>query len=134
MIIINKNQANNIALTLNENSEIYASGGTPYWLFCLENGASNETKYFVPQYISANTRVNLLTISESYTDILTGGTVNLRPGYYSYKIYEQTTQYNIDLTGTTGNIVEYGKVLVPLTPNEVRVYTGNSTNNIIYYN
>lgn len=135
MILIQKNTTNRISLTLNERSSIYATGGTPYYLFEFTNSQSNQTTYFNPQFISATTRANVFDISESDTENLTGGTVSLKTGYYEYRIFEQTDKYNLSLSATTGQCIEFGKVLVRLIPTTNITYTaGTISSNIIYYN
>lgn len=104
MIVLNKNTTNRLALTLNELSTIYSTGGTPYYLFEFENSQTKLKTYFNPILISASTRSNVFEIIESNTPNLTGGTVNLTEGYYEYKIYEQSIQYNLSLNGASALI------------------------------
>lgn len=133
MIYLNKNSTNRLALTLNELSEIYKSGGTPYYLFQFENSQTKDLTYFNPISISANSRANIFEIIDGNTPNYSGGTVDLITGFYEYRIYEQSTQYNLQLSGTT-SIVEYGKAFVQFGSATNFSYTANTSNNIIYYN
>lgn len=133
MIFLNTNSTNRLALTLNELSSIYQSGGTPYYLFEFKNSQTNNVKYFNPIYISSAFRADVFEIIENSIENLSAGTINLAKGYYEYKIYEQETQYNLSLTGIT-SCVECGKALVDFDPYQPITYTGNTQSNTVYYN
>jgi len=114
MIFIQKNQNNQCVLSLQEKSTIAMTGGSPYFLFRFTNDLDNGNteKIFLPYYISSNTRYDYIQINENVTESLTGGTVSLsKEGFWTYEVYEQTSQYNLSLTGCT-SCVEIGKVLV----------------------
>lgn len=134
MIRIQKNSTNRVVLTLNEKATLYnpLTGGTVYFLFEFINDQTKQSLLFNPVYISASTLYNSFNIIESGSNVLTGGTINIQPGYYSYSIYEQSTQYNLNISNTI-SVVEKGKVLciLPLASNFQ--YTANTNNNIVYY-
>lgn len=135
MIYLIQDSINAVALTLNEKSEIYASGGTPYFLFQITNDTTNEVKYLIPNYVSANTRINLFTIEENITEDLSNGVISLQNGYYKYSIYEQTTSGNTNVNNTTGEIIETGKLFVEFDERVLYKFnSGGTWNNNIYYN
>lgn len=119
MIFIQKNSSNDVYLTLRESSSVASnSTGVTYYLFNFKSVQTQQDLYFCPVPISSVTRYDSFRIIESgLTAVsLTGGTINLAPNYFfDYYIYEQSSlanQYNLYLTGTTGTIIEQGKVLV----------------------
>jgi hypothetical protein len=114
MIFIQQDQLNHFALTLMEKSTIAQTGGTPFYLFRftydLNNGLTD--KKVIPYYISSNTRYDYIQIEEDAIENLTGGTVSLpHEGWYTYEVYEQTSQYNLQLSATT-SLVEHGKAWI----------------------
>lgn len=110
MILINKNSINNIVVTTTEKVTLV----NPYYLFSFESNADKSTTNFIcVDSSSATTRYNLFSIIETgSTSInLTASTVNLIEGWYNYTIYEQTSDTNLYISGTT-NSVESGLALV----------------------
>lgn len=142
MLFLKKNTINEVYLTLREKSSIvYAPlTATTSYLFSFVNYQTKAVLNFIPVQLSSTTRYDLFQITETGNTYvsLTGGTVNLAPNYfYTYTIYENqtATPYNLDISLTTGNIIEQGKVLVSGNTSEVlyTVYSGNSnTTNIVY--
>lgn len=118
MIFITKNSTNDVYLTLREKSSIALSSTTAvtYYLFNFRNDQTQQDLYFIPVAITSTTRYDWFRITEtgSTSVNLTGGTVSLNPNYFfSYFVYENLTNpYNLYLTGTTGVLIESGKVLV----------------------
>lgn len=113
MIYINKNETNKVVLTLAENSTL----DSPFYLFKFVNeyNSSPEPIYFTTSDTSIHTnRYNLFEVVENATGSTSGGTsvaLNLIPGQYNYTIYESTAS-TLSVSATTGNIVEYGRMIV----------------------
>jgi hypothetical protein len=122
MIYLNKNTSNEIILTLKER----ASLNSPVFLFNVISQSKTETNFISPT-ISSNTRYDRLRIIEtgSTSQNLTAGTVNLDSGYFTYNVYEQTSTTNLNLTGTTGVLLETG--LLYVNGNDEITYTNNTT-------
>lgn len=118
MLLIERNKTNDLFLTLRESSSIASSGtsATTYYLFQFQNDLTREDVFFCPRIISSTTNYDWFQITEtgSTSVNLTGGTIHLAPSYYwHYWVYEQSSdRYNLNITGTTGVIIEQGKVLV----------------------
>lgn len=110
MILINKGEANNIILTLNEKRTI----DNPYYIFKFVNDDTNVSKVFYSADLSDNTdRYNQFTITEGTPENLLTGTVSLPVGFYHYTVYEsETITLNLNLVG---EVVELGKVKVQET-------------------
>lgn len=98
-------------------------GGTAYWYPTLrENaiipiptylwqltGASNNPIYFIAQELSSQlNRYNKFLITETASPNPLLGEVELQPGDYDYKVFEQSSTTNLDPTGL--NEVESGVV------------------------
>jgi len=139
MINLAQNTENDVVLNLTSNSSLFIFNNIlPYFLFEFTSEASNQVIYFVSENIadlSARTRYDEFIITESgstYTN-LTGGTINLNPGYvWLYNVYEQTTRDNLDPANTSG-IVSTGRVFY--TPNTTNGYISfSATTNNIYFN
>jgi hypothetical protein len=62
-------------------------------------------------------RFDIIESGSTYVN-LTGGTINLIPGSYTYNVYESTTP-TLDISGTTGVVLSTGKVIVNGTDNEI---------------
>lgn len=137
MILLTANTTSTFCLTLSEKSQIYSTGGTPYFLFQFINDQSLNSKYFIPIYKSWNYQNNTFQLNLNTNENLTGSTLNLQPGYYSYKVYEQTQQYNLDPSLTYSDaIIESGKALVILqsATTSYSYNTTATTQNFVYYN
>ena len=111
MLIINKNQATNIICTLSE-KEV---SGT-YWLFVFESRTTNDVVNWIvaksADLSSYTTRYNKFSVPAS---VFQGRTI----GMYGYKVYEQSSATNTDVTGL--NMVEEGfvKLIGSVTSNEI---------------
>lgn len=116
MIFITKNSVNSVYLTLREKSSIALSSTTAvtYYLFNFRSDQTQADLFFVPSAITSTTRYDQFQITESNITNYTAGTITLNPSYFfSYYIYEQSSDpYNLYLSGTTGILIESGKVLV----------------------
>lgn len=131
MIKLEKNYLNEIALTLNEKSTIENG----FFLFEFISDDTNESKIFTAFDLSTNkARFNkfAITTTESTEDLL-NGLINLKTqGYYTYKIYSQTTATNLLISNTT-EIVEIGKIhFGAFGTHNLTAYTDNSTTQSVY--
>lgn len=129
MIKINKNSANTVVLTLTEKCTL----SNPFFLFEFTNDQSKVSYTFVALDNSLYLqRYNRFVITEKTNPVLTNSEVNLPlPGFYSYKIYEQTSSTNLNVANATG-IVEEGKVKVIGTNSTWTAYDGQTKTNVIY--
>jgi hypothetical protein len=110
MININKNSQNVVVLTLTEKTTLT----NPNYLFSFENGNTREVTNFISTDLSQfKSRYNEFLISETGTTFvnLTASTINIKPGMYSYTIYQQTSPTNLNVSAAT-SVVEVGKVIV----------------------
>jgi hypothetical protein len=110
MININKNSQNVVVLTLTEKTTLT----NPYYLFSFINGNTREVTNFISTDLSTyKSRYNEFLITETGTTFvnLTGGTINLKTGMYSYTIHQQTSPTNLIVSAAT-SVVEVGKVIV----------------------
>ncbi len=126
MIYTQYNSINNIVVTGRENSLIYITGGTPYYVLELFNQMTNETKVVVTPILSSNSRYDLIQLTitgNSTSQNLTAGTIYLPyNNYFNYKLYEKSI---ISTTiNSTDTLLEQGLMFL----------SGDSLNNIISYN
>lgn len=133
MIFLNRDQVNDVVLTLTEKVTITAS--TPYFLFSFTSDDTNVSKLFTAPDVSINTtRYNEFNITVTGgTESLTGGTIDISDnGYWKYIVYEMTGQTNLDISGTT-SIVENGKMyLSGSTVPVMSGYTEQSNTKYVY--
>jgi hypothetical protein len=131
MIQINKASINTVVLTLTEKVTL----PSPKFLFEFKNDQTNELIYFIAADVSSYTdRYNKFLIEETATENLLIGKVELSlTGFYSYRVFEQTSTTNLDpaLSDNTTPL-EYGKVLVIGTSATEYEHTYNPT--IVVYN
>lgn len=120
MIYIQQAITGSSVFTLTEKTTL----SSPYFLFEFISDDSRISKIFTAPDISSNTaRYNEFDI------ILTGGTENLLDGliklningFYKYNCYEMSGSTNLDISGTTGVILEKGKVLISGTTEPVKI-------------
>jgi hypothetical protein len=111
MLIIRKNQLNNLIATVSMNKTL----ANPYYLFSFQHIASKERISFIPEVITSNVRYDKFRFVE-------GGNVNLQAsppevwfgnylGQYYYSIYEQLSPTNTDID-LTYNKLESGRAWV----------------------
>ena len=111
MLIIRKNQVNNLIATVSMNKTL----ANPYYLFSFQHIASKERISFIPEVITSNVRYDKFRFVE-------GGNVNLQAsppevwfgnylGQYYYAIYEQLSPTNTDID-LTYNKLESGRAWV----------------------
>lgn len=119
MILINKNEANILTLTLTEKSYL----SNPYYLFHFWNELNGRSVNVILTDTSLFTdRYNRFTFTEP-----TDG--EMIEGYWEYTVYEQVSAVNTDVDLAYG-IVEIGKLKVvdSATPTASTIY--DSQNNI----
>jgi hypothetical protein len=110
MLIIRKNQTNNLIATVSMNKTL----PNPYYLFSFQHIASKERISFIPQVITSNCRYDKFRFIESPTTNL-----NVVPplvyfpyiGQYYYSIYEQLSSSNTDIA-LSYNKLESGRAIV----------------------
>ena len=110
MVTINRGTANTLYFTLKEKATLTA----PYYLFVFTSDLTGQSKTFLMTDISSYPyRYNKFTLTETdSTNDLTNGTVTLKPaGFWSYKVYEQSSSSNLLVANTTG-LVEEGRINV----------------------
>ena len=129
MIVINKNTTNNFVATLYELSQLT----DPNYLFQFESDQTKTKYYTIITDVSTNKpRYNEFNFVEG-SDDPTNGSLDLgSPGFYNYKVYEQSSSSNLDPTGL--NEVEQGKLkLIDSTYQpSFNKHSVSPTTNIVY--
>jgi hypothetical protein len=109
MIIVRKNQLNNLIATVSMNKTL----PNPYYLFSFQHIASKDRVSFIPEVVLTNTRYDKFRFIEGTTNPSTNPLTIQFPyeGQYYYSIYEQVSSgnTNIDLTY---NKLESGRAVV----------------------
>ncbi len=114
MIKIKKNTASQrVSVTVTEKTTITS----PVYIFSFTHDLTKEVKNFTQTNTSAYPeRSDLFLITESTTEDLDNGTVELKKGFHSYVIYEAEVEspqeLNPDNYSPSLNIVETGKAYV----------------------
>ena len=131
MILINKNQPNICYFTLREKATL----ANPFYLFKIKSLQTNEEVIFTGLNISDNEqRFDKFIITEtSGTTNYTASTVSLTTGSWFYNVYEMSGQTNLDISGTTGNVVEKGFFLVSGDSQSSTTYTGGDNDEVVVY-
>lgn len=93
-----------IALTLTEKTTI----SNAFYLFELESDQTKDKYYFIGDETLNTSRINLFTITEGVDDPLNSSIILGYVGFYSYKIYAQTSSTNLDPT-LSDETVQTGK-------------------------
>jgi len=110
MILLNRSSSNNSVFTLYEKTTL----SPVYYLFEFTDEDTNTSKLFTGVDISTNKpRYNefVIELTEGVEDLL-NSVINLQVnGYYTYKVYEQSSATNL-LVANAGAVVELGKVKV----------------------
>lgn len=121
MLKIQKDQANNITVTLSENTTI---APVYYYLETISKANNVSKAVYLGADSSTNTeRYNRFTITEASTDDLDNGQINLASGRYDYKAWECSAQ---DFT-TKVSVVESGLIVVDGTEATVSTFTNEPT-------
>lgn len=103
MIYVKDGIQNNVSLTLKENTTI----SPVYYLFVFENDFTKDKVYKLPTQLSSNSRY-----TEFMIDLTDDTGYDLLPtGWWSYKVYQQGSDTNLDPDLSQG-MIERGKMLV----------------------
>lgn len=131
MIVLYKGQDNTVVLTLNESSRLV----NPFYLFEIISDfePEQEKHYFTGVDLSTNVcRYNLFLVQVSVNGLILGGAdagFTLKQGQYSYNVYESETP-TLDVTQTTGRILETGRLMVIDTATNTTINNNNDVNSI----
>lgn len=115
---------NTVVFTLTERVTL----SNPYFLMKCTSRSSRGTKLFIlPSNQSSYTdRYDKFTITESANEILTSGTVELKPtGDWDYQIFEQTSSSNLNIVNCT-TLLEEGILRVTGTSDTTQNYNAQS--------
>lgn len=99
MNVITRAANSTVIFTLNERKTL----DSPYYLVRAESITTRRVKRFLLASDSSadTTRYNEFTITESATEVLTSGTVELSPaGDWAYRVYEQASASNLHEDGS----------------------------------
>lgn len=119
MQVITKGQNNTLVFTLTERVTL----DNVYFLARLQSRSSNVVKRFIlPPNISGFTdRYDQFVITESSSEILTSGTVSLETGQHFYRIYEQSSDTNLN-EQLSSTLLEEGIILVETNGDTYKSY------------
>jgi hypothetical protein len=126
LINIERNSANEIALTLTE------KGTAAYYLFKFQSDNTEAVEYCVATDSSSYPdRFNKFTITETSTPDNLNAEVELpTEGQWRYFVYANSSATNLDPTGLTE--LESGIVKVTGTTTPVTTYSGGNSNYVVY--
>ncbi len=126
MINIERNSANEIALTLTE------KGTAAYYLFKFQSDNTEAVEYCIATDSSLYPdRFNKFTITETSTPDNLNAEVELpTEGQWRYFVYANSSSSNLDPTGLTE--LESGIVKVTGTTTPVTTYSGGNSNYVVY--
>lgn len=130
MIQITKGIANTVVLTLKEKTTLT----NPKYLFVFKNDQSNvDSKFIAADTSTYPDRYNKFVITEktSSPNPLTGEVTLSLDGFYTYTIYEQISNTNLNPANAT-KVVETGKVQVFATATADHTYSPDSNITYIY--
>jgi len=123
MITLNKNSSNSLIFTLTEKSRL----PVPFYLFSFVDDTSKEQVLFNSTDLSGYPRrFNQFDIIESGSTNPSQGIIELNYGFGTYEVYEATGA-TLNITGTTGRVLEEGKYYVNGYPTAMQA---NSITNI----
>ena len=126
MINIERNSANEIALTLTE------KGTAAYYLFKFQSDNTEAVEYCIATDSSSYPeRFNRFTITEQTSPDNLNAEVELpTEGQWRYFVYANSSASNLDPTGLTE--LESGIVKVTGTTTPVTTYSGGNSNYVVY--
>ena len=126
MINIERNSANEIALTLTE------KGTAAYYLFKFQSDNTEAVEYCIATDSSIYPeRFNKFTITETSTPNNLNAEVELpTEGQWRYFVYANSSATNLDPTGLTE--LESGIVKVTGTTTPITTYSGGNSNYVVY--
>ena len=132
MIIVNRNDQNEVAFTAVENKLAF----TGVYKLIFKSSVTKFEKFVIPTLVTENARYILLEFTESYYDDAANGIISLRGGYYP------AGEYTYELWETTGNpypntnLIERGemKLLTENVSPEIQYffYQGDNPNTQAY--
>ena len=126
MLQIARGSNNTIILTLNESKTLT----NPYYLMKMVSSDSRTVKTFIlASDLSGHTdRFNKFVITESATEVLTSGTVTLKPtGIWDWEVYEQTSSTNLNVNAADNQVpLESGQAKVTGTVDTIKIYNGQT--------
>lgn len=102
MLYVKSGIINPVSLTLRENTTI----SPVYYLFEFQNDFTKDKLYKLPPMVSSNSRY-----TEFHIDLGEDGFSMTPSGWWSYKVYQQTSETNLDPLLSQG-LIEKGKLLV----------------------
>lgn len=119
MIIVNRNDQNQIAFTAVDNKLAY----TGVYKLIFRSSVTKQVKYVIPNVVQDNARYILLEFIETYFDDPNNGAISLRGGYYpageyTYELWET------DIVYSNVNLIERG---------EMKLLSENVSPEISYY-
>jgi len=126
LINIERNSANDVALTLTE------KGTAAYYLFKFQSDNTEAVKYCIATDSSLYPdRFNKFTITEQTSPNNLNAEVELpTEGQWRYFVYANSSATNLDPTGLTE--LESGIVKVTGTTTPVTTYSGGNSNYVVY--
>jgi len=126
LINIERNSANEIALTLKER------GTATYYLFKFQSDNTEAVEYCIATDSSSfPNRYNRFTITEQTSpDNLNAQVEMTTEGQWRYYVYANSSSSNLDPTGLTE--LESGIVKVTGTTTPVTSYSGGNSNYVVY--
>jgi hypothetical protein len=109
MLIVRKNQINNLIATVSMNKTL----ANPYYLFSFQHEVSKERVSFIPEVVTSNCRYDKFRFLEGSTNLSTTPPTVQFPylGQYYYSIYEQISSTNTNIA-LTYNKLESGRAIV----------------------
>ncbi len=126
MLQIARGANNTIILTLNESKTL----DNPYYLMKMVSQDSRTVKTFIlASDLSGYTdRFNKFVITESATEVLTSGTVTLKPtGIWYWEVYEQTSSTNLNVNAADNQVpIESGQAKVTGTTDTIKIFNGQT--------
>lgn len=130
MLIVNKGANNTLIVTLTEKSDVTY----PYYLFQFTSDVTQSSKYFICQDLSTQQqRYNEFLVTESATEVLTSGTVELLPtGQYTYRVFGQYSSTNLSPANSDSTELECGRAKVIGTSIEYIENNGTSSTYTVY--
>ena len=139
MFILQNLSANTVTLTAAENSTL--TGTNLNYLFRLIHDETDDEKIFIgidKTGATVSDRYNYFEIKTTATtesqEILTASSININTGWGKYSIFEQTSNTNLKLSGTT-KLLEVGKYYVSGITSQIfnAISYSSNTNNKIFY-
>lgn len=109
--------------------------GSNFYTFHISNRDSFKEWVFAPYNFSNSLYYNYFTLSVGSPSVATGSNVvlNLEAGEYHYKLYQTTSEYDLNLTTSIG-LVEVGILIVQGTSSTPNTFTQSDDDTIKVFN